>query len=234
MGKSFQRIDKRPQTVLEFVRSDIWKRIVTHKYPPGYPLREEWLQREFGASRGPIREALRMLLKGGLVEYESRKGFRVTEYGCEEIITVYQLRADLEGKVLLDLEKVKVESLVVWLKEQVEVLNDLARSGDVDGYFFENIEFHNAIIRTCENRPLRRMAQSVNEMSLPTRYLLIHKEGTLDRSMSGHLRLLEALRSQQNQRACDLAREEILDNMGKVMAMIYPKVADRDNLTRVG
>jgi len=42
--------------------------IITGAYKPSQPLREQDIEAEFGSSRGPVRESLRMLLQGGLVE----------------------------------------------------------------------------------------------------------------------------------------------------------------------
>lgn len=212
--------EKKPQTLFEFVRHQIWVRIITHRYPPGYPLREEELQAEFGASRGPVREGLRMLLQSGLVEYASRKGFRVTRYELKEIIDVYELRAHLEGMVMLDLQRHNAKPMIKDLEAGIQVLQEYARRGDLTKYFFENIKFHDVIMNACQNRPLVRSACFVNEISLPTRYLLIQKEGSLDRSMAGHRQLLELLRDEDFNSACNFMRSEIMENMKKVVAML--------------
>ena len=70
--------------------------IITGRYRPGSALREQGLEAEYGASRGPVREALRLLEMRGLAEHEPRRGYRVRSYSPDAIEQIYRMRALLE------------------------------------------------------------------------------------------------------------------------------------------
>lgn len=82
-----------PYRVAERIRDAI----VTGRYPPGSALREQSLESEYGASRGPVREALRLLELRGLTVHEPRRGFRVRSYSARTVEQIYRLRAVLES-----------------------------------------------------------------------------------------------------------------------------------------
>jgi DNA-binding GntR family transcriptional regulator len=63
---------------------------------PGQRVRQEEVAERFGASRLPVREALRMLEAEGLIEHETNKGARVPRLGMHEVDVIYQMRERLE------------------------------------------------------------------------------------------------------------------------------------------
>ena len=65
-------------TITERIAALIRHRVLDGTLPPGTPLREEDLAREFDVSRHVIREMLRVLAADGLADYSSFKGARVT------------------------------------------------------------------------------------------------------------------------------------------------------------
>jgi DNA-binding GntR family transcriptional regulator len=71
-------------------------RIVDGTLPPGAPIRQEAVAREFGVSRLPVREALRQLENEGLVVLRPHSGARVAVLDFEECLTIYKIRERLE------------------------------------------------------------------------------------------------------------------------------------------
>ena len=67
---------------------------------PGQRVRQEDVAERFGASRLPVREALRMLEAEGLIEHETNKGARVPRLGMHEVDVIYQMRERLEPLAL--------------------------------------------------------------------------------------------------------------------------------------
>ncbi len=75
----------------------IQKRILTGHYLPGARIRESDLQREFGISNGPVREALQVASADGLVERAPFRGVRVIELDCVQLVQLFQVRQILLG-----------------------------------------------------------------------------------------------------------------------------------------
>lgn len=72
-------------------------RILYMQYAPGEILNETILAKEFGTSRGPLREVLKRLEWKKLVTTMPRLGTQVAEIDFQKIIQVFQIRFDIEA-----------------------------------------------------------------------------------------------------------------------------------------
>src|SRR5450631_4595154 len=84
------------QRVADYLR----KAILNGDIRPGQRVRQAMVAERFGASRLPVREALRMLEAEGLIEHEANKGARVPLLGSREVDIIYQMRERLEPLAL--------------------------------------------------------------------------------------------------------------------------------------
>ena len=84
------------RTLWEQVRDRMREDILAGRLEPGTELSEVALARDFGTSRGPLREALGRLASEGLVTITPRRGAVVTQLSREEFIDAYQVREALE------------------------------------------------------------------------------------------------------------------------------------------
>jgi DNA-binding GntR family transcriptional regulator len=75
----------------------IGARVLAGEIPSGARLRQEALAAEFGVSRTPVREALRMLQASGIVEMHPNRGAVVRRPAVREVREAYEVRAELEG-----------------------------------------------------------------------------------------------------------------------------------------
>lgn len=72
-------------------------RVIHGVYQPGDRLIEAALSKEFDVSHGPVRDALRILQRVGLVTISSFRGAQVTEISVREVLDLYQIRSALVG-----------------------------------------------------------------------------------------------------------------------------------------
>src|SRR5512145_3426681 len=80
-------------------QQEIERMILDGEIGPGSKLTEAWLSERLGVSRGPIREAFRMLEEAGLVRQEKNRGVFVRTIPLEEAIEIYDLRAVMDELV---------------------------------------------------------------------------------------------------------------------------------------
>ena len=85
------------RALVDKLASDLQRRVLNGDIPSGTRLRQNALAAEFGVSRTPIREALRKLQAGGLVELQPHRGALVRRLSSREIGQAYQVRAELEA-----------------------------------------------------------------------------------------------------------------------------------------
>jgi DNA-binding GntR family transcriptional regulator len=187
-------------------------RIITGELRPGQPLREQDIEREFGSSRGPVRESLRMLLQNGLVEYQQRRGFRVRTYTVDDVTHLYDLRASLEGLVIASLDGRPLTPLIAELEESNRRMRAHFKAKDIEKYFAENQVFHDTIITYTGNRPISEVMVFVNEVSLPVRYRLMKATLMSRRSLDYHERIVAYLAKGDIDAARRETEEHILVN----------------------
>jgi DNA-binding GntR family transcriptional regulator len=105
---------------------------------PGDRIRQEEVAEQLGASRVPVREALRMLEAEGLTEHEAHKGARVPRLTQHEVDMIYQMRERLEPLALIEsLNHLSDQDLAraAELQDQIEVNEDLDRFLELDRAF---------------------------------------------------------------------------------------------------
>jgi DNA-binding GntR family transcriptional regulator len=121
---------------------------------PGDRIRQEDIAEKFGASRLPVREALRMLEAEGLTEHEPNKGARVPRLTQHEVEVIYRMRERLEPLAL-------AESLPLLQGVDHELLEGVQReieeNDDLDRFLELDREFHMLTYSGCTIDPLNSM-----------------------------------------------------------------------------
>lgn len=118
---------------------------------PGDRIRQEEVAAQFGASRLPVREALRILEAEGLTELEPHKGARVPRLTRHEVEVIYQMRERLEPLALAEsLPRLTAsdDEQLGKLQQRIEDNEDLEKFLDLDR------EFHLLTYRGCPVEPL--------------------------------------------------------------------------------
>jgi DNA-binding GntR family transcriptional regulator len=89
--------NRRSEALVDHLAATLRARVLSGEIAVGERLRQERLAAEFGVSRTPIREALRKLQAGGIVEVQPYRGAIVRGPTAREIREAYEVRAELEG-----------------------------------------------------------------------------------------------------------------------------------------
>jgi DNA-binding GntR family transcriptional regulator len=128
--------------------------ILHGQFQPGDRIRQEDIAEKFGASRLPVREALRMLEAEGLTEHEPNKGARVPRLTQHEVEVIYRMRERLEPLAL-------IESLPLLTDVDHERLEDVQRrieeNTDLELFLDLDREFHMLTYSGCAIDPLNSM-----------------------------------------------------------------------------
>lgn len=113
--------------------------IIAGTYPPGSRLRQEEIAARFGASRVPVREALKILEADGLVTLVANAGAWVSRMTLEECEEVYQTRERVEP-LLLRLSAPHLDTAAI---DHLETLaTRMSLTDDVEEFLRLDREFH--------------------------------------------------------------------------------------------
>lgn len=91
------QVRSKTSTLADAVFDQIRTAIVKGDLPPGSKVNEPQLSKQYGISRGPLREAIRRLEGCKLVEITPNVGAKVVSLNIEQAIEIYEIREYLEG-----------------------------------------------------------------------------------------------------------------------------------------
>jgi DNA-binding GntR family transcriptional regulator len=202
-----------PEPIPYALMKKIRQGVITGRYGPGSPLREQQLEAEYGTSRGPLREALRLLQLRGLVTHVPRRGFRVREYSAELIKQIYRLRAVLERHAVESLSGKSLDSLVDALGLINRSMENHFKSRNIEAYLESNIAFHDAIMETADNEPLRKVIEPLNEMAQPVRYMLLTQRFESSTAIDEHEKIMVLLSHGDITGAAQFIETHVLNNI---------------------
>ena len=176
-------------------QQEIERMILDGEIGPGSKLTEAWLSERLGVSRGPIREAFRMLEESGLVRQEKNRGVFVREIPLEEALEIYDLRAAMDELVGRRLAQTISPEQLKTARAIVERMDVAARAGDSDTYHLLNLDFHDALVGFTGNRKLAGVYRKlVKELALFRRRNLRDQQ-LLPHSAAEHRGILKAIAS---------------------------------------
>jgi DNA-binding GntR family transcriptional regulator len=121
---------------------------------PGQRVRQAMVAERFGASRLPVREALRMLEAEGLIEHEANKGARVPLLDSREVDIIYQMRERLEPLALSQ----SIPNLTAGDVRRIGAIQDsIETNSDVRGFLQLDRQFHLLTYSGCHFDQLMSM-----------------------------------------------------------------------------
>lgn len=210
---AFRLFADRPQptlTVSEQIAANIGERIIEGKLEQGAPIREQDLADEFEVSRGPIREAIRMLEGEGLVTVLARRGAFVTSLSVDEVREIFEIRAGLFEIVSRKVALARDPELLGVLRAGVASLEKLARLDD-DANQYAETSYRLSILcaRSCENSRLARMLMALSLQTL--RYSRISLASRARRQQSAKIwrQAIDALQRGDTAQYVELARRRV-------------------------
>ena len=193
------------------------EQLLQGEFAPHSRLQEIALAERMGVSRTPIREALSILARDGLLEYAPNRGYTVRQFSLEDIISAFRVRAVLEGLgCRLLAESGLPAETEKNLRETVQRGGQLLQSGQLQqGRFDEwrdmNKAFHLAILLATHNHLLIRFAKTAR--NIPIVFNGSFKWYSMKdfyRSQDHHEVILNAMQHGQGERADNMMQEHIM------------------------
>lgn len=184
-----------PRALYEEVAELLRQRIFSRELEPGSWIDEMKIAEEYGISRTPLREALKVLAAEGLVTMKVRRGAYVTEVSQQDLADVYHLlsllEADAAGVVAERATEAQLHTLQVLHAE----LEAAALPGQVDRehFFAINERFHMQLLAIANNRWRDQMVADLRKVMKLNRHNSLLKSGRIDESLREHRALMAAI-----------------------------------------
>ncbi|MCI3276916.1 GntR family transcriptional regulator [Streptomyces cylindrosporus] len=210
-----------PQTdegaLVDDIAARIRARIMDGELPIGKPLRQAALAAEFGVSRTPVREALRQLQNGGLIEMQPHRGAVVRVPAPWEVRQAYEVRAELEALAARRAAARITGGQLAELRRHNDVLRAAAEGSGTSGAGAPDTTrandcFHTVVCQAADNPWLSRMIDRINE-SFPrnvSSLALAGDERHRQLNVRQHDAVVAALTDRDEDRAQETMREHVI------------------------
>ena len=203
------------------------ERILSNDIAPGTRLVMRDVANRYEASDIPVREALRMLERDGLVETAPYRGATVTTLTAKEVEETYFIRSHLESIATgLAADRITDAELT-----QLDVLMDRMRAAVAaqDGPTFSDLnrEFHHTIVAACGNDMLRELIMDIWQRHSGFQRVFRMIPGRIATSQAEHEGMMAALRDHDAGAAASLALLHKLSVRDSVSTLVDEPGDDR-------
>ncbi|WP_411879559.1 GntR family transcriptional regulator [Polaromonas sp. YR568] len=200
-----------PRALYEEVAELLRQRIFSRELAPGSWIDELKLAEEYGISRTPLREALKVLATEGLVTMKVRRGAYVTEVSERDLADVYHLLALLESDAA---GVVAAQATPSQLKELQGLHDELEKAAGNRERFFEiNEAFHMRLLEIANNRWRDQMVADLRKVMKLNRHNSLLKSGRIEESLAEHRAIMQALAARDADAAAQRMREHFRNGL---------------------
>jgi len=170
-------------SLVNLVQAEIERMILDGDFPSGTKLTEAALADQLGVSRGPVREAFRMLEEAGLVRTEKNRGVFVRDVPIEEALEIFEVRAVMDLYVGRKLAAGLGSMQIRELRQLVDAMDQSAKAGNAPDFHRFNLLFHDRLLDLAGNAKLGATYRKlIKELSL------FRRQNLTDESMGVYAR----------------------------------------------
>lgn len=191
------------------IADEIRSAVLSGEMRPGMRIRQELLAAKYGASRIPVREALKQLENEGLVVLAPNRGAWIADVNSEESIEVYKIREVVEPLAITESVPNLSDADIASLDETVR---ELERVTTLEGYIQLDREFH---LRTYSRARMPQLLAMIERYWNSTQHFrrefvseTLARDG-LPFSDPQHLLLMDAIRGRDAQGASSMVHLHI-------------------------
>ncbi|TAM45474.1 MAG: GntR family transcriptional regulator [Burkholderiaceae bacterium] len=204
-----------PRALYEEVAELLRQRIFSRELQPGSWIDELKLAEQYGISRTPLREALKVLAAEGLVTMKVRRGAYVTEVSERDLADVYHLlgvlEADAAGVVASEATDAQLRELQA-LHQELEAAA-VPGSEDHQQFFAVNERFHMQLLAVANNRWRDQMVTDLRKVMKLNRHNSLFKSGRMEESLREHRAIMAALAARDSTAAVQRMREHFRNGL---------------------
>ena len=193
----------------EDVADRLREQIFSKELEPGSWLDEQSLAAQFGISRTPMREAIKVLASEGLITIKMRRGAYVTEVARQDLEQIFSILSLLEGQAAKEAASKATEAQLNLLDDLHHRLEKAAADRDLEQFFDINVKFHELIQEIAGNKWMNNVIADLRKVLKLHRRDSLTSTGRLQNSLVEHREILGSLLKRDEQ-AAELAMQKHL------------------------
>lgn len=201
-----------PRTLADKVFNKLQEAIVSGNMPPGAKVSEAELAKQYGISRGPLREAINRLESRKLLVRQAHVGARVVSLSIEELLDIYYTREALEGMACrLAADNMNAEE-IAGLRDLLENHRQQSELQSGIAYFQHegDLDFHYRIAKGSRNQILSGiLCSDLYHLVRLYRYRFSDTKGRPQKAFSEHQHIIDAIENKDGELAELLMRRHI-------------------------
>ena len=199
------------RALYEEVAELLRERIFNRELAPGSWIDELKIAEEYGISRTPLREALKVLATEGLVTMKVRRGAYVTEVNEKDLTDVYHLLSLLEADAA---SVVAVQATDAQIKALQDLHHQLEKAVHSRERFFEiNEAFHMQLLAIANNRWRDQMVADLRKVMKLNRHNSLLKSGRIAESLNEHSAIMQAIATRDAEKAAKYMRTHFANGL---------------------
>lgn len=207
-GRDVLTDDERP--LVDLLLERLERLVLEGDLKAGDRLKEKALAAQWNVSRGPIREACRVLQEAGLVDILPNRGVVVRKVHLQDVLHEFDIRSALWRLAGREAAGNLSHRQMDELERLVEQMDQVIDVDDIDAYIALNTRFHDAIVMSTGNRPLIALQRRMFlQARLFRRQSLAIESGLAERN-EDHRHMLEAFRKGDGEAAGKLSEDHVL------------------------
>jgi DNA-binding GntR family transcriptional regulator len=210
-------------TGAEVVHDQLREAILHGRLPAGETMSQVQLARELGVSRTPLREALRMLQREGLVEAEANRMVRVAAFSIEDLEELYALRIVNEALAIRLTVPTMTAADDAFLQDALAAMERHARERDFDGWEHHHGAFHRRLVRSAGARPLRLLAELADHSERYRRLYAEQDPRAWSVGAAEHEGIVEACRARDRAQAAERLARHLSRTALTVLTHVAPE-----------
>ena len=212
---------KGERVLADWVTASLQQAILHGHFDPGEKLDQDLIAAEFGVSRTPIREALKVLESEGFVEIRPHRGAFIPIISREDVHDIYEVRSLLEAEAVRVATPLIPDSVLDEMERSLDQGREHLSAGDSAHHFVNDTYFHDTIFEYVQNRMMKEVLEGLDNRVLRVRRFALTQPGShLEESINEHCAILEAMRRRDPQAAAQAMIEHLLKSASRIQELI--------------
>jgi GntR family transcriptional regulator, rspAB operon transcriptional repressor len=216
------RLEAPEELRTEAVHDRLRESILMGEFDPDVPISQVQLAKRLGVSRTPLREALRMLQREGLIDSEPNRRVRVAALSLADLEQLYATRLVVEALAIQLSVPLFTERDFAAMRASLDEMDGLAAKRDATRWERPHQRYH-GLLRTHAGARLQRMAAELSDHGLRYRRVYLAEPGAWSSAAEDHMGIFEACNAGNATLASDRLTRHLARTALTVIASVAPE-----------